>query len=168
LGGIWQENNIGTRYVGVDLSEEQIAIGRRELEGLTTVTFFVGEMLSWSRQQPDDSILGVICLYTLFHLPRALHVDFLLQIKRILISNAPFLFTVPDSASESTESHWIGNTKVNRKRRKKKKTKTKQPTTLTFALSFQPLKMHFFCFFVDVLEQFFRVLVRTNSQRTWI
>lgn len=98
----------GIRYIGIDLSEEQIDIAKQLLakdqdicnftvsvstpctnKGTNTQgppllllllnwktklyytkTKQVREMMDWCRKQPDNSIAGIIALFSIFHLPR--------------------------------------------------------------------------------------------------
>src|SRR5690606_11832785 len=95
-------------YIGIDLSEEQINIALQQNKfDSKYVTFTVREMLSWCKKQKDESMAGVISLFSIFHLPRAQHVDLFSNIFRILIPGGKLLFTVSSHSNEGIED-WLG------------------------------------------------------------
>jgi len=110
LAHVWRTS--GHRYIGVDLSEEQIDMAKHSLKDAENVSFTVREMTDWCRKQRDNSISGIIALFSVFHLPRSQHVELLSHIARILIEGAPFLFTTPSNASEGLQERWLGNSEM--------------------------------------------------------
>jgi len=110
LANIWR--GTGNRYIGVDLSEEQIDLAKHTLKDSDTVSFTVREMADWCRKQRDNSISGIIALFSVYHLPRSQHVELLSHIARILVHGAPFLFKAPPNASEGLQERWLGNSEM--------------------------------------------------------
>jgi len=110
LANIWR--NTGNRYVGVDLSEEQIDIAKHSLKDSETVSFTVREMTDWCRKQKDNSISGIVALFSVYHLTRSQHVELLSHLARILVDGAPLLFTTPPHASEGLQQRWLGNSEM--------------------------------------------------------
>jgi len=105
IGNVWRERGIS--YIGVDLSEEQITFANQELHDCLWASFTLAEMMDWCNKQKDESLSGIICLFSVFHLPRTQHVDFFTQIYRILRPMSPILFTVPSTATEGF-TDWLG------------------------------------------------------------
>ena len=65
-------------------------------------------MLEFCQQSNEDQYGGIVSLHSIFHLPRQLHFDLFLEIKRILRPNAPLLFSVPETADEGSFNEWFG------------------------------------------------------------
>ena len=65
-------------------------------------------MLDFCQQSNEDQYGGIIALHSIFHLPRQLHLDLFLEIKRILKPNAPLLFSVPETADKGSIGEWFG------------------------------------------------------------
>lgn len=65
-------------------------------------------MLEWLRQQKDDSLIGLIALYSIFHLPRSRHIELFIQIYRVLKCGGTILFTVPPAAADGFQQNWLG------------------------------------------------------------
>jgi len=110
LGGLWRGTSF--RYIGVDLSEEQIDMAKHSLKDNDAVSFTVREMTDWCRKQRDNSISGIIALFSVYHLPRSQHVELLYHISRILVEGGPILFTTPPNASEGLQERWLGNSEM--------------------------------------------------------
>jgi len=98
-------------YHGIDISETQISIAKEENPQLQS-NFEVAEMLSYCSKQKSDSLCGILCLFSLFHLPRLNHVELFTNIFRILKKGAPVLFTVGEKAHEGFEEDWLGARKM--------------------------------------------------------
>jgi len=96
-----------THYVGVDVCEKQIELGKQEFPHLKEC-FQVGEMLEFCKKQQCESFCGVLALFSVFHLPRVHHVQLFESLKKILKRGAPLLITVPEKADEGFNEHWLG------------------------------------------------------------
>ena len=120
---VFLKSEIGSqlKYIGVDISDEQIQIARENLKGShffrniiersgheDNISFVVQEMLEWCRKQPDNSLHAFICLFSVFHLPRTFHVEFFQHVQRICKPSAPILFTIPQNPCEGFEDSWLG------------------------------------------------------------
>jgi len=110
LSSIWRGS--ANRYIGVDLSEEQIDMAKQTLKDNEIVSFTVREMTDWCRKQKDNSISGIIALFSVYHLPRSQHVELLTHVSRILAEGAPLLFTTPSNANEGLQERWLGNSEM--------------------------------------------------------
>jgi len=110
LSQVWA--NTGNQYIGVDLSEEQIDLAKLALKDSQNVSFTVREMTDWCRKQKDNSIGGIIALFSVYHLPRSQHVELFSHIARILSEGAPLLFTTPPNASEGLQERWLGTSQM--------------------------------------------------------
>ena len=51
---------------------------------------------------------GIVALFSIFHLPRTLHVTLFTEIRRVLLPSAPLLFTCHPSSWEGFEPDWMG------------------------------------------------------------
>eukprot|EP01114_Cavostelium_apophysatum_P001038 TRINITY_DN10898_c0_g1_i1.p1 TRINITY_DN10898_c0_g1~~TRINITY_DN10898_c0_g1_i1.p1 ORF type:complete len:320 (-),score=36.97 TRINITY_DN10898_c0_g1_i1:11-913(-) len=108
-----QWRNTGKKFLGIDLSEEQIDIAKQSLmKEAETVSFTVREMMDWCKKQKDNSISGIIALFSIFHLPRNQHAELFTHIERILKDSAPLLFTCPEKSHEGFEQQWLGASKM--------------------------------------------------------
>lgn len=96
-----------TSYLGIDLCETQVQLAKKQYPSYAE-QFRVGEMLEFTRCQKDNSFCGVLSLFTVFHLPRATHIELFMNIKRIMKSGAPLLISVPEEAGEGTSNNWLG------------------------------------------------------------
>jgi len=111
IASLWK--GTGRQYIGVDLSEEQIDIAKASLcNDSDIVGFTVREMCDWCKKQRDNSISGIIGLFSVFHLPRSQHVELFSHIQRILTDRAPLLFTCPESSTEGFEDKWLGASRM--------------------------------------------------------
>jgi len=111
IANAWK--NTGKRYLGIDLSEEQIDIAKQLLGAHHNIcSFTVREMMDWCRKQKDNSIAGLLAFFSIYHLPRNQHVDLLSQIFRILKENAPLLFSAPAKSFENYDINWLGISKM--------------------------------------------------------
>lgn len=111
IANVWKGTN--KKYIGIDLSEEQIDIAKQLLyKENATVTFTVREMMDWCRKQKDNSLSAIISLFSIFHVPRSQHVELFYHIFRILKDGAPLLFTCSAKAYEFFEDRWLGCSKM--------------------------------------------------------
>jgi len=108
-----QWKNTEKKFIGLDLSEEQIDIAKQSLiKESDTVSFTVREMMDWCKKQKDNSLSGIIALFSIFHLPRNQHAELFTHIDRILKDSAPILFSCPETSTEGFEQHWLGASKM--------------------------------------------------------
>jgi len=101
------------RYKGIDLSETQINWAKSQYNDQDeefASCFEEAEMLEFCSKQASSSYLGVVSLFSIFHLPRARHVELFIHIKRILKKGAPLLFTIPPEPGEGLEAESLGGT----------------------------------------------------------
>ena len=98
------------QYIGIDISEKQIALAS-SLYPNKDSQFVVTDMLTFCKEQPENSFDGIIGLFSIFHLPRTIHRQLFVEIKRILSSRAPVLFTAFDSDEEGIEENWLHGNK---------------------------------------------------------
>lgn len=94
-------------YTGVDISEEQINLGRKQYSE-ENISFLNDDMFNFCESSQTDSIGGVLMLYSLYHLPREYHLKLFEQISRILTLDSPLLFNISESPQESVEENWLG------------------------------------------------------------
>jgi len=100
--------NTPIRYHGIDFSEAQIELAKQEYPDMAD-SFEVSEMLSYCTKLESQSLCGIICLFSLFHLPRLKHVELFYQIKRCLKKGAPVLFTLAAEGFEGVSEEWLGS-----------------------------------------------------------
>ena len=94
-------------YLGIDFAKSQIELAKKQFLN-KNVQFRIAEMLEFCQQSEDEQYGGIIALHSIFHLPRRLHCDLFLEIKRILKPNTPLLFSVPETADEGSMYEWFG------------------------------------------------------------
>ena len=68
-------------------------------------------MLNHCKSFSSNSVDGVIALFSIFHLPRAMQQSLFFEIRRILSNNSPILFTAFDSDNEGSEDNWLRGNK---------------------------------------------------------
>lgn len=90
-------------YVGVDLSETQIELAKKELPKHSE-SFRVGEMIEFLTSLSANSLGGIVSQFAIFHVPRYLHCYLFELIKQKLKPGAPVLFTCHPSSWEGYES----------------------------------------------------------------
>jgi SAM-dependent methyltransferase len=95
------------KYLGVDLAEVQIELAKTQYPSLRN-NFKVAEMLETCQNAGSACYGGIICLHSLFHLPREVHVVLLSELRRILQVSAPLLISVPEKGGEGSEKNWLG------------------------------------------------------------
>ncbi len=86
--------------VGVDVSERQLALARRNVPG---ARFVCAEFSSLDF--PDASFGGITALYSLTHVPREQHLALFRNIARWLEPGGVFLATLSASGGED----WVGD-----------------------------------------------------------
>ncbi len=88
----------GFDVTGVDLVATNIDAARERVEGATFV------QADFTAFDPDTAFDGLVCLFALFHVPRAEHADALAAFRGMLDDGAPMLITVGTAdAAELTE-----------------------------------------------------------------
>jgi len=68
--------------------------------------------MDWCRKQPDNSVSGILALFSIYHIPRNHHVDLFTHVARIMKENAPLLFTTGPRSSEGFQDEWFGCSKM--------------------------------------------------------
>ena len=96
----------GFDYTGIDLSEAQIELARKNNPDYQSA-FVVGEMLSEMQNQAKNSIAGVCAFFSIFHIPRTHHVSLLTSIYANLKSDGVLLITIDPTAWEDVNENWL-------------------------------------------------------------
>jgi SAM-dependent methyltransferase len=93
------------RYVGIDISEQQIEMARKDYP---SGKFLVSDMVAYLERVPDESYDGVIALFSIFHVPRTLHTHIFQRILCALKPGGYFLMNTGSHAHEGIENDWLG------------------------------------------------------------
>jgi 2-polyprenyl-3-methyl-5-hydroxy-6-metoxy-1,4-benzoquinol methylase len=92
----------GFELTGVDFTEKHIEAAR---ENVPEATYLLGDI---SEFEADCTFDGLICLYTLFHLPKAEHPAMIERMARLLRPGSPLLLTTGAAEGDSSEENWCG------------------------------------------------------------
>lgn len=96
----------GITYRGIDISETQIKIAKESLPEFENA-FEVAEMIEYLKRQDDNSLIGVVSQFAMFHLPRILHTYLFELIKQKLTSGGYVFFTCAEGNWEGYENNWL-------------------------------------------------------------
>lgn len=96
----------GFQYTGIDLSESQIELARKNNQNHQSA-FIVGEMLSVMQSHQKNSIAGVCAFFSIFHIPRTHHVSLLSKIYDSLKPDGVFLITCGPAKWEDINKNWL-------------------------------------------------------------
>ena len=92
----------GFDVTGVDFTEKHIDAAR---QNVPEATFILEDI---SEYEPDRTFDGLICLYTLFHLPKADHPQMIERMARLLRPGSPLLLTTGAAEGDSSDQDWCG------------------------------------------------------------
>lgn len=96
-----QENFLVT---GVDISEKSIEIAKKNVP---QANFIVGDMTKL--EFASGSFAGVVCFYSIIHVPRSEHFSLLCSIKKWLVPGGVLVATMGSTSSEAQISDdWFG------------------------------------------------------------
>lgn len=100
----------GKSYLGIDLSEEQIALAKKEFTQWSDA-FIIAEMMEFVRESKENMYDGLISMFSIRHLPRIYHAELFTEIKRILKPGGFLLIDHPDYTDEGRGT-WFGDLKM--------------------------------------------------------
>jgi len=95
-------------YVGVDLTQCMIETAKERYRDNPKCTFVCDEMLNYILHQEKNSFVGILSLFSIYHVPRTFHVELFTEIFRILKPNGYLLFSTPKTARERAQDNWLG------------------------------------------------------------